>query len=98
MMESCADRMPRGMTGVGARLLVGFALAGSGLALVTSGAAAAPWPSPGSSTERLVHRYLQVVIAPNGAYVASVEGDSPPGGYYPDLRDLIIRRVADGAE
>jgi len=34
----------------------------------------------------------------NGAYVASVEGDSPRGGYRPDLRDLIIRRVADGTE
>jgi hypothetical protein len=47
---------------------------------------------------RLVHRYLQAVIAPNGAYVASVEGDSPPGGYYPETRDLVIRRVADGVE
>jgi dipeptidyl aminopeptidase/acylaminoacyl peptidase len=37
-------------------------------------------------------------MAPSGSYVASVEGDSPPGGNSPDLRDLIIRRVADGAE
>ena len=85
------------MTGVRGRMLAGAALAGSGIVLAASGSPAAP-SAPGSSTERLVHRYLQVVIAPNGAYVASVEGDSPPGGYYPDLRDLVIRRVADGAE
>jgi hypothetical protein len=65
---------------------------------VTAGAAAALPAAPGPSADRPVHRYLQVVIAPNGAYVASVEGDSPPGAYSPDVRDLIIRRVADGVE
>jgi len=47
--------------------------------------------------ERLLHRYLNVVISPNGEAVADVEGDSPPGGYYPPLRELVIRRVRDGA-
>jgi dipeptidyl aminopeptidase/acylaminoacyl peptidase len=86
------------MTGPVRRMLLGLALAGSAVAMATSAAAAMPPASPGASTERQVHRYLQVVISPDGAYVASVEGDSPPGGYYPDLRDLVIRRVADGAE
>jgi dipeptidyl aminopeptidase/acylaminoacyl peptidase len=93
-------------------MVVGVALAASGLAGATAAAgqdvhkpAAAPPTaapptavSPTASTERLVHRYLQVVIAPDGTHVASVEGDSPTGGYYPELRDLVIRRVADGVE
>jgi dipeptidyl aminopeptidase/acylaminoacyl peptidase len=29
--------------------------------------------------------------------VASVEGDSPQNGFYPPVRDLVIRRVRDGA-
>ena len=52
---------------------------------------------PGSAdTPRLVHRYLQVAIAADGTLVASVEGDSPPSGFYPPIRDLVIRRVRDG--
>src|SRR5882762_10443327 len=47
--------------------------------------------------EKLVHRFLRVEISPNATFVASVEGDSPPGGYYPALRELVIRRVRDGA-
>ena len=46
---------------------------------------------------RLVHRYLQIEIAPDAALVADVEGDSPPSGFYPPIRDLMIRRVHDGA-
>src|ERR1700722_10647092 len=45
---------------------------------------------------RLVHRYMSVVISPDGESVADVEGDSPPGGYYPPIRDLVMRRVRDG--
>jgi dipeptidyl aminopeptidase/acylaminoacyl peptidase len=96
MSMNTGSNAHRGIAGVRGRLLVGITLAGCGVAWGASAAAAAA--SPGPSTERLVHRYLQVAIAPNGAYVASVEGDSPLGGYYPDLRDLIVRRVADGAE
>jgi hypothetical protein len=47
---------------------------------------------------RLVHRFLQVEISPDGALVASVEGDSPVNGYYPSVRELVIRRVRTGAE
>jgi dipeptidyl aminopeptidase/acylaminoacyl peptidase len=51
-----------------------------------------------SSQERLVHRFLQVEISPDGTFVASVEGDSPVNGNYPALRELVIRRVKTGAE
>jgi dipeptidyl aminopeptidase/acylaminoacyl peptidase len=85
-----------GAAGAAARLLVGIAVASSGLALVTSAAAAETPAAPSSSVKSLVHRFLEVVIAPNGAFVASVEGDVSPGAYYPDIRDLIIRRIADG--
>jgi dipeptidyl aminopeptidase/acylaminoacyl peptidase len=94
MMERRVNRAPRGLTGLATRMLVGIALAGSGFALVTSGAAA----TPDASSARLVHRFLEVVIAPNGTYVASVEGDSPPGGSPPEIRELVLRRVPDGAE
>ena len=46
--------------------------------------------------DKLVHRFLRVEISPDAGFVASVEGDSPPGGYYPELRELIIRRIRDG--
>jgi dipeptidyl aminopeptidase/acylaminoacyl peptidase len=50
-----------------------------------------------AAPEKPVHRYLKVEISPAADFVASVEGDSPPGGYYPELRELVIRRVKDGA-
>ncbi len=50
-----------------------------------------------TDSSRLVHRFLQIEISPDASLVASVEGDSPPGGYYPRIRDLVIRRVLDGA-
>jgi dipeptidyl aminopeptidase/acylaminoacyl peptidase len=40
---------------------------------------------------------LQVEVSPDGALVASVEGDSPVGGYYPPIRELLIRRAVNGA-
>jgi dipeptidyl aminopeptidase/acylaminoacyl peptidase len=49
-----------------------------------------------TTTDRPVHRYMSVVISPNGEDVADVEGDSPPGGFYPPIRDLVLRRVRDG--
>jgi dipeptidyl aminopeptidase/acylaminoacyl peptidase len=53
--------------------------------------------TPGAADpERQVHRYLEIEIAPDAALVAAVEGDSPPGGFYPPIRDLTIRRVRDG--
>ena len=47
--------------------------------------------------ERLVHRYLEVEISPNGELVASVEGDSSKSGGAPTVRDLVIRHVSGGA-
>ena len=57
---------------------------------------------PGRAVETVapdkpVHRYLRIEISPAADFVASVEGDSPAGGYYPELRELVIRRVKDGA-
>jgi dienelactone hydrolase len=49
------------------------------------------------SADKGVHRFLQVEVSPNGALVASVEGDSPPGGYFPTIRELLIRRADNGA-
>ncbi|MGO9425542.1 MAG: alpha/beta fold hydrolase [Steroidobacteraceae bacterium] len=46
---------------------------------------------------RLVHRFLHVELSPDATLVASVEGDSPAGGFYPPIRDLLIRPVQDGA-
>jgi hypothetical protein len=48
-------------------------------------------------TERPIHRFLRVEISPDAALVASVEGDSPIGGFYPTIRDLVIRRIDNGA-
>jgi dipeptidyl aminopeptidase/acylaminoacyl peptidase len=51
-----------------------------------------------SAPERLVHVYLEVRLSPDATYLASVEGDAPKGGYYPDLRDLVIRRTDGSGE
>jgi dipeptidyl aminopeptidase/acylaminoacyl peptidase len=51
-----------------------------------------------SAPERAVHRYLEVRISPDGAFVAAIEGDSPKGGRYPDVRELVIRSVAGSSE
>jgi dipeptidyl aminopeptidase/acylaminoacyl peptidase len=48
------------------------------------------------SADKPVHQFLRSEISPDGGFVASVEGDSPIGGYYPPLRELLIRRVRDG--
>ncbi len=50
-----------------------------------------------AASERLVHRYLDVEISPNGELVASVEGDSSKSGGAPTVRDLLIRHVSGGA-
>ena len=72
--------------------ILGAAACISGALLEGSAVLAAATDSP-----RLVHRFLQIEISPDASMVASVEGDSPPGGYYPRIRDLVIRRVPDGA-
>src|SRR5882672_7222690 len=53
-------------------------------------------PEEVNPADKPVHRFLRVEISPEGGFVASVEGDSPIGGYYPPLRELVIRRVRDG--
>ncbi|MBV8341250.1 MAG: S9 family peptidase [Gammaproteobacteria bacterium] len=62
--------------------------------------AALPFPAPcnAPAAERLVHRYLEVRISPDAAHVASIEGDSPRGGYLPDIRDLVIRNLRRSSE
>src|SRR5258706_13744894 len=60
-------------------------------ARVSAGETAEPAPT------RLVHRFLQIEISPHAAFVASVESESPPNGFYPPIRDLGGRRVRGGA-
>ena len=60
----------------------------TGSALV---AAQAPAQSETTPSVRLVHRFLDVEISPDGKWVASVEGDSPLNGNYPAVRQLVIR-------
>jgi dipeptidyl aminopeptidase/acylaminoacyl peptidase len=70
-------------------------LSGAACALAIAPAQSAPSQA---AQERLVHQYLDVRISPDAAYVASVEGDAPAGGYYPDLRELVIRSTNGLAE
>jgi dipeptidyl aminopeptidase/acylaminoacyl peptidase len=76
------------------RVRTALAAIAGGVALVTTGLASA-----GDSAQplRRVHRFLEVSMSPDGALVASVEGDAPPSGGPPQVRDLVIRRVATGA-
>jgi len=76
-----------------AAIAVGCALLSTTAAVAAPAAGDAPAPVP----PRLVHRFLEVEVSPDAALVASVEGDSPAGGFYPPIRDLVIRRVRDGA-
>ena len=62
-----------------ARLLAGLGLLGT--AFVADAA----------TPDRLVHRFLEVALSPDGRAVASVEGDAPPSGSYPVIRDLHLR-------
>jgi dipeptidyl aminopeptidase/acylaminoacyl peptidase len=79
---------------MGARKVAfGVLLAAGTIASVSSSASEATDPAP----QRLVHQFLRMAISPDAALVASVEGDSPPSGYYPPIRDLVVRRVRDGA-
>jgi dipeptidyl aminopeptidase/acylaminoacyl peptidase len=66
--------------------------------LCAAAAPAAAGPSdPQRTGEQPVHRYLRVELSRDGSRVASVEGDSPAGGFSPRIRDLVIRGVRDGA-
>jgi len=51
-----------------------------------------------AAEDSLVHRFLRVEISPDATLVASVEGDSPVNGSYPNLRELVIRGVKSGTQ
>ena len=70
------------------RLVAAIAVLFIGLGMGSRAAQALP--------DRLVHRYLDVEISPNGELVASVEGDSSKSGGAPTVRDLVIRHVSGG--
>src|SRR4030088_3133533 len=86
----------RTRTTISQRLLRTIVACGVGAVPLDAGQVAAAAEPP--SDARLVHRFLHVEISPDGALVASVEGDAPVNGSYPALRDLVIRRVRTGAE
>ncbi len=71
-----------------------FAAALSGALWLAAGAFCGAGEAP--APERPVHRFLLTELSPDAAFVASVEGDAPPSGYLPPIRQLVIRRVADG--
>src|SRR5262249_9145488 len=48
-----------------------------------------------AQAERPVHRFLSIAVSPDGTRIASIEGDSPPSGYFPMIQTLVIRS-ADG--
>jgi dipeptidyl aminopeptidase/acylaminoacyl peptidase len=41
--------------------------------------------------------FISVAIAPDGGHLASIEGDTPPGGGQPGVIELVIRK-ADGSD
>ncbi len=48
--------------------------------------------------DRPLHDFLSVALSPDGQRIASIEGDAPPGGGYPDILALVIRnRDGSGA-
>jgi len=72
-------------------LRFGAPLAVFAVVLISASHAAAQAPA-----ERLVHRFVSIAVSPDGRRVASVEGDAPPSGRSPPIRDLEIRGV-DGS-
>ncbi|HEY4443666.1 MAG TPA: S9 family peptidase [Steroidobacteraceae bacterium] len=82
---------------IGVLLTVGIVATATAPATATATAPATATEAPELAPAQLVHRFLQIAISPDAALVASVEGDSPPSGFYPPIRDLVIRRVRDGA-
>jgi dipeptidyl aminopeptidase/acylaminoacyl peptidase len=82
--------------GLGRSLLVGGAVGCALLLTAGTVASSSAGEAPDLAPTRLVHRFLQVEISPDATLVASVEGDSPSNGFYPPIRDLVVRRVRDG--
>jgi len=66
---------------IGRRILRTMVACGVGAILLDAGRVTDAAESP--SEPRLVHRFLRVEISPDGALVASEEGDSPVNGTYP---------------
>jgi dipeptidyl aminopeptidase/acylaminoacyl peptidase len=54
--------------------------------------------TPAVAADKLLHRFLEVALSPDGAVVASVEGDVPRSGSSPPLRDLVLRRTDGGSQ
>jgi dipeptidyl aminopeptidase/acylaminoacyl peptidase len=82
--------------GLGRSLLAGGAVGCALLLTAGTTASSSASEAPELAPTRPVHRFLQVELSPDAAFVASVEGDSPSNGFYPPLRDLVVRRVRDG--
>src|SRR5258708_39973215 len=51
-----------------------------------------------AADERLLHRFLEVALSPDGAVVASAEGDTPQSESDPPLRDLVLRSTDGTAQ
>ncbi len=49
-----------------------------------------------AAAPRPVHQFLELAMAPDGAHLASVEGNSPLSGGYPVVRSLVIRNTKTG--
>jgi dipeptidyl aminopeptidase/acylaminoacyl peptidase len=49
-----------------------------------------------AASKRAARDFFAVLIAPDGAHIASIEGDAPPGGGQPNVIELVIRD-ADGS-
>lgn len=62
------------------------------LALAAGIAVSSAAPAAPAST-RLVHRYLEMRLSADGTRLATIEGDTPAGGFSPEVRDLIIRTL-----
>jgi dipeptidyl aminopeptidase/acylaminoacyl peptidase len=51
-----------------------------------------------AADERPLHRFLEITLSPDGAVVASVEGNASRSGSDPPLRDLVLRRTDGSAQ
>ena len=80
---------------IGSRGLSLYLAASATLALWLAGA---PLAQAAPADGRLVHRFLDVQLSPDGVHIAAVEGDAPVGGSYPDVRELVIRSRSGGSE
>ncbi len=70
------------------------------LAMLLTGAPLPAATAQGATAQaappRSMRAFISVAIAPDGAHIASIEGDTPPGGGQPGIIELVIRD-ADGS-